>query len=340
MAKKNIILNKEKIDFVVLWVDGNDPNWLKEKNKYVIKDVDVDDNENRFRDCDNLQYLFRGIEKYANWVNKIYFITWGHIPKWLKTNNDKIVVVNHEDFIPKEYLPTFNSNVIELNLHRIEDLSEKFVLFNDDFFILKQTKPKDFFVNGLPTDVYVEYTQLASYYGDMHFFMKANILSIINRHFNKKTQIKKNKSKVLNIRYGKFNFKTMYSMKFKHKYCGFWNFHAPQPYLKSNFQKIWKLEEKNLKKSCFGKFRNSMDLGHYLIRYWQMIEGNFRPRKDESKYFSYQNDNTTLIDALEKRKYKTICINDAYMNIDFEKAKNEVNRSFESIFKEKSSFEK
>ena len=26
---------EEKIDFVVLWVDGNDPELIKEKNKYI-----------------------------------------------------------------------------------------------------------------------------------------------------------------------------------------------------------------------------------------------------------------------------------------------------------------
>ena len=51
------------------------------------------------------------------------------------------VEVKTEEFIPKEYLPTFNSNVIEMNLHRIENLSEKFILFNDDLFILRKIKP-------------------------------------------------------------------------------------------------------------------------------------------------------------------------------------------------------
>ena len=84
----------EKIDFVILWVDGNDPNWLEEKNKYI--GIKGDSNINRFRNCDNLQYLFRGIEKYAPWVNKVFFITWGHLPKWLNTNNEKLEIVKHK----------------------------------------------------------------------------------------------------------------------------------------------------------------------------------------------------------------------------------------------------
>ena len=208
--------SKEKIDIVVLWVDGNDKEWLKEKNKYL--NIKGDAKVNRFRDCENLQYLFRGIEKFAPWVNKVFFVTWGHLPKWLDTSNDKIVIVKHEEFIPKEYLPTFNSNVIEMNLHRIEKLSEKFILFNDDIFILKELKPEDFFIKCKPADVYVEYPKISSFYNDTHFFMQSNVLSIINKHFNKRKAIRKNIYKMINIKYGKFNFKTLLSLRFKENF--------------------------------------------------------------------------------------------------------------------------
>lgn len=334
MKKKSLDV---KIDFVILWVDGNDQNWRNEKNNY--SHISGDAGENRFRDCDNLQYLFRGIEKYAPWVNKIFFVTWGHTPKWLNTNNNKIRIVKHDEFIPKEYLPTFNSNVIELNLHRIQDLSEHFVLFNDDLFLLKKTVASDFFEEGLPRDVYSEYTQLASHYNDTHFFMKANILAIINNYFNKKTFMKKNFSKAINVKYGKLNFKTLRNLRANRKFSGFWNFHAPQPYLKQTFKTIWKKEHKALDLACHNKFRNSTDLGHYLCRYWQMLEGNFKPKKDESKYFVYTNDNTQIIKAIKNRKYKMICINDAYVDIDFDKAIKEINEAFSQILPNKSQFE-
>lgn len=329
--------NDEKIDIVVLWVDGNDKEWLKEKNKYL--NIKGDRGENRFRDCENVQYLFRGIEKYAPWVNKVFFITWGHVPSWLNTKNDKLRIVKHEEFIPKEYLPTFNSNVIELNLHRIKDLSERFVLLNDDLFILKPTKKEDFFVNGVPTDVYVEYTQLASFYNDTHFFMKANILAIINKHFNKKEFVRRNLTKVLNFKYGKFNFKTLHSLGFKKKFCGFWNFHSAQAYLKQTFRKVWDEEYEALDMACHNKFRNSTDLGHYLCRYWQMLEGNFVPKKNESKYLVYLDDNKQNIEELRSNKFKYVCINDAYMHVDFEKSKKEINSVLEELLKDKSAFE-
>ena len=30
------MMDKEKIDFVIIWVDGNDPEWQKEKRMYEI----------------------------------------------------------------------------------------------------------------------------------------------------------------------------------------------------------------------------------------------------------------------------------------------------------------
>lgn len=329
--------NEQKIDMVLLWVDGNDQEWVKEKNKYLDKKGDA--KVNRFRDCDNMQYLFRGIEKFAPWVNKVYFITWGHLPKWLNTKHEKLVIVNHKDFIPKKYLPTFNSNVIELNAHRIKKLSEQFILLNDDIFFLKDLKPEDFFIDGKPTDVYCEYTQLASSYNDVHYMMKANILSIINKHFNKQECIKKNKKKFINRKYGKLNKNTKYSMKFKKKFVGFWNFHAPQPYLKETFKTIWKEERDNLKYACKNRFRAASDLGHYLCRFWQLVSGNFEPRKDESKYLVYETDNTKNIEELRSGKYKYVCINDAYVDIDFEKAKAEINAVLDELLPEKSKFE-
>ena len=138
---------KQEIDFVITWVDGSDDRWQKEKQetrKHLGIVADVDDRKERYRDWDNLQYWFRGVEKYALWVRKIHFVTWGHLPKWLNTDHPKLRVVNHEDFIPREYRPTFNSHTIEWNLHRIPDLAEQFVYFNDDMFLTNQVYEEDF----------------------------------------------------------------------------------------------------------------------------------------------------------------------------------------------------
>ena len=133
------------IDFVILWVDGNDPEWQSEKAKYDSNINDDSNSASRYRDWGLLPYWFRGVEKFTPWVNKIHFVTWGHIPEFLKINNPKLNIVKHTDFIPAEYLPTFSSHAIELNIHRIPGLSEKFVYFNDDTFIIRNMDKKAFF---------------------------------------------------------------------------------------------------------------------------------------------------------------------------------------------------
>ena len=113
------------IDVVIPWVDPTDKEWQASKNKF-LKDLNndkVDNSENRFRDWDNFKYVFRGIDKFMPWVHKIYLITCGQVPDWMnKEADDRLVIVNHSDYIPKEYLPTFSSHPIELNLHRIKEL--------------------------------------------------------------------------------------------------------------------------------------------------------------------------------------------------------------------------
>ena len=144
-------MNNDRIDVVIPWVDGNDPKWQKLKDEYKeMKSADKSDS--RYRDWNNLQYIFRGIEKFWPWVNRVFLITCGQKPQWLNENCEKLRLINHSDYIPKEYLPTFNSHTIELNLHRIEELGKYFIYMNDDFCPIRPLKPTDFFCDGLPCD--------------------------------------------------------------------------------------------------------------------------------------------------------------------------------------------
>ena len=69
------------IDIVVLWVDGSDPEWQKEKAKYSGKKLDDTNSVNRFRDWGLMPYWFRAVEKYVPWVRTIHFVTCGHVPE-------------------------------------------------------------------------------------------------------------------------------------------------------------------------------------------------------------------------------------------------------------------
>ena len=73
------------IDFVIPWVDGEDPAWRRQFLA-VRRAEGADASEIRFRDWRNLRYWFRGVERLAPWVRRIHFITWGHLPAWLNTD--------------------------------------------------------------------------------------------------------------------------------------------------------------------------------------------------------------------------------------------------------------
>lgn len=137
-----------KIDLVYMWVDGNDSEWKRIKSEWEAKlnlKVSNDNNDSRFIDNEELRFSLRSVEKNVPWINKIFIVTNGQIPKWLDTSNNKIQIVTHSEIMPADSLPTFNSCAIEACIANIPDLSEHFILANDDCFFYRPVKPGFFF---------------------------------------------------------------------------------------------------------------------------------------------------------------------------------------------------
>lgn len=329
-----------KIDFVVTWVDGNDKKWLEDKSKYQKTKKNEGNKNSRYRDWETLKYWFRSIEENANWCNKIYFITYGHIPKWLNTNNEKLVIVKHEDFIPKEYLPTFNSNVIEIFINRIKGLSENFVYFNDDTFILNKMDENEFFVDNLPCDSFSFNAVSSKKENNIVEHTILNNLEVIANYFSKKEVIKRNFFKIFNLKSGSSLIKSVCLVPWKN-FTGIENHHMPMPYLKSTFDKIWNLESERLYDMSITKFRDKNDYSIWLMRYWQLCSGNFNT-KSYKKTICYElKDNNSLeFKSIFSKKYNMVCLNDSNDNLNFNKVKKELLYYFEKKFPNKSSFEK
>jgi len=328
----------EKIDFVVTWVDGNDPEWLAERAKYLPEDDSTAGSAIRFRDWGLMRYWFRGVEKFAPWVNKVYFVTWGHFPEWLNLNHPKLVLVKHTDYIPHEYLPTFNSNVIELNLHRISELSEKFVLFNDDMLLTDDVKETEFFHKGLPCDTVRLGQTFGSSYDDVFSYTIFNNISIINKYFSKHTVMRKFWKKFFSVKYGKELMRTICLLPFGH-FSGFLDSHLPTSHLKSTFVEIWDKEQVILENCCKHHFRDKGDVTHWLMKNWRSCQGKFVPRSIKwGKSFAIGHD-SAMYDSIKKQRYKTVCVNDTDPNVDFETERLKLIEAFGSILPEKSSFE-
>jgi len=329
----------EKIDFVLTWVDGSDPAWQKTRSQYD-PNFKPGAQDAHYRDWGTLRYWFRAVEKYASWVNKIHFVTCGQTPDWLNTEHPKLHLVSHEDYMPQKYLPTFSANPIELNFHRIEDLSEQFVYFNDDTFLAAPTVPEDFFKKGLPCDSAEMAALIPSVKNEVITYILFNDLLLLNGNFSKRQSIKRHMRKWFSLAYGKGMLRNLYYLPIG-KFSGFVNPHLPNSFLKSTYESVWQAEEEFLDTVCAHRFRSKEDVNQYLMRYWQLASGVFTPRTTKiGACYTVGNDNPAIEDALRGHKYKLLCINDNSTMEEIEEQMTWLCSVFEETFGEKSTFEK
>lgn len=338
----------EKIDFVIIWVDGGDPEWRKEKNRWLrtVKGgedaPEIDAVDSRYQDWDNLRYWFRAVEKYAPWVNKVHFVTCGQHPDWLNPDAPKLHLVDHKDFIPEQYLPTFSSHPIELNLHRIEGLSDRFVYFNDDFFLTAPVSPEDFFRGGLPCDCIQEDPYRFSRY-EPYINIRINDIVFCSRHFDRKKRMKALKHKWFTplVSFKVFRQNLLMSFMPGNSFYGLAIHHLPQAYLKSSLQAVWEMEPELLAETCSHRFRDIRDVSQCVFKFYQLMTGSFAPynKLKNGHYFSIGSQTDKLCGVIRSQKYKMLCLNDTDVT-DFDGCKQALNAAFEDMLPKKSSFER
>ncbi len=339
------VMQDKAIDIVLAWVDGSDLVWREEKRKRMEEQgisVNVDDREDRYRDWDLMRYWFRGIEKFAPWIRKIHFVTWGHLPEWLDVANPKLHIVNHKDYISEKYLPTFNSHVIEMNFHRIEGISEDFIYFNDDMFLLRPIKPTDYFVNGKPVDMLALQPDVANTDDTTMPYIYLNNAMVLAKYFDKKENMKKQPRAYFNFDYpSMYFFYNMVERMFP-RFTGFYTVHGPSPLKKTTYETLWKLEPDLLETVCSHPFRHREDINQYVLREYQKLSGEFVPRnvKKICRYFDLEETNPVLVETIVKQKAPSVCINDSNKEISFFKVQQEIQVAFEEILPEKCSYER
>ena len=154
--------NKEainEIDVVIAWVDGNDPAHKRKINPFLPSDKqrsDDVDGETRYRSEGEIFYSVASVLRFAPFVRKIFIVTDEqnpHLDDFLRVNfpdnNIPIEIIDHKVIFRgyEQYLPVFNSLSVEACIHRIPDLSENYVYFNDDFFLIRPIEESDWFVD-------------------------------------------------------------------------------------------------------------------------------------------------------------------------------------------------
>lgn len=337
----------DKIDFVVTWVDSSDPEWQKEYNKYKSLTKEGDLSSARFRDWELFRYWFRAVEQYAPWVNNVYLITNGTFPKWINPDHPKLVLINHSDYIPERFLPTFNSCTIELHMNKIKGLSEKFVYFNDDCYINAPISPDYYFRKGLPCDCNRESFYNVPKYNPIDRFaiyisMMVDI-GVLNAHFNRREVWKQSPRRWFGSHLGKIGLFTSALLRHRERFIGFNMKHVEQPYLKSVLDEVWREEPHMMEESCT-RFREEVILNPYIFRYWQFASNRFYPVKLNHmiKYRTEREQMPQILEAIKDPHIKSLCINDTSIcsDDDFLLFKDAIHNVFNDKFPNKSSYER
>jgi hypothetical protein len=255
--------NRSKIlvDAVITWVDGSDEKLANKKTKYLSgeKESKIQNVKTRYNQVGEIEYVIKSIIKFAPFINNIFIVTDSQSPKiiddsnsWRKEYREKLKVVDHKvifrDFI--EFLPTFNSTTIETMLHYIPNLSEHFIYFNDDMFLIKPTKISHWFKNGIPivSGKWKKLPQKIWYYRLKYLFFPWTL---------KRAGFKYSQAHSAQI------------AGYKKKY--FLTHHKPRPLLKSHFFNYISKEKKDLIDQIKYRFRNYKQYYSYSLVWHKAI---------------------------------------------------------------------
>ena len=153
MTEKALSLNKSventnanmnfNIDFVFPMVNPFDPIWQKEYFKHFNMNPIYDPRHRKSPKL--LRYMLRSVAKNMPWINKMHMIVacLSQVPSWI--NKDMIDIVLHEDIIPANERPTFNTCTIDKYVSFISGLSEHYIYANDDFYSMRRQHESQYF---------------------------------------------------------------------------------------------------------------------------------------------------------------------------------------------------
>jgi len=273
------------IDLVLPYVNMNDPEWLKLYRKVKPQSYNRD---NRFRDAGSIDLLFDLIDKFCPWLRNIYLVvqSQSQVPNCIDKHK-KIKIVLHEDIIPKEYLPTYNSGEIELFIWKCPDLAEHFIYINDDTYPVDVLSPEDFFDEN----------------GNPKISIKRSYFEMSKCKMHK--QMLKNSEKLVNPDY---NEDFIYS-----------DGHSWNAMKRSTWENIFQDHQSEIYDSL-SPFRERKNMVQQLCTYWHYFNNQYSQRTIKTKYFrwdSIDKDWVNLYREIKREGYKIICINDNSTNMDY-----------------------
>ena len=272
----------EKIDAVITWVDGSEPNYklkLEEnlKNKKIII--------SQYTQANEIDFCVASIIKFAPFVRKIFIVTDKQKPKFSGIRHmvslEKIEIIDHEEIFRDnlDCMPSFNIRSIDALLFKIKNLSDKFIYFNDDMFLIKETTKEDWFKDN-----------------------KAVLTGSWAKTYNK--QLIKNIShkikNLLNIRpsFNAAQSKAADIAGFHNKY--FKSFHCGRPQIKSVIKDFYDKNPQRLTNQIRYKFRDGRQYMPYSLCWHLLIKENLYIESSTNKLVEINKSRNLSAIKLEK----------------------------------------
>ena len=301
-------------DYVFTYVDANDDNWYKGFVSAAVKAGRSTSRTNvRWRSWDTLKYLLRGIAENLPFIRNLYMVVsdMTQVPNWV--NKETVHIVLHKDIIPQQYLPTYNSNVIEMFLYKIPDLAEQFIYGNDDMFPIGKLNENDFFKNGQPLIA-------------CHTKIRPQKMTIYRKSLVRTMELCKRCNKYYNISPSQY----------------IRSDHSINPMLKSTWEMYHSLYGENIY-STLSIFRDPKNVTQELSNFHHFIynkKNNIQiPKIRRVAYFEFKHQSAERLNPIVNDKtIQILCMNDAGV-LDYNASKKIVCNIFDKKFPNKCKYE-
>ena len=244
------------IDAVITWVDGSDKEYKKKIEKHLSTSTNY---KKHYLQANKIEYCVKSILRFAPFVRRIFIVTDNQKPSFNGLEDlivsNKVKIVDHKEIFKgyEEYLPTFNIRSIDAMLHRIEDLSETFVYFNDDVFLINNIREEDWFVKNKGV--------LIGKWAKSYSITPLKVLSgKFKKIFGLRPSFNASQSKAANI------------TGFKKEY--FKSYHTARPQIKSLIKEFYRKNPESLIDQIKYRFRNYNQFMPYSLCWHLMIKEN------------------------------------------------------------------
>ena len=272
----------EKIDAVITWVDGSEPNYklkLEEnlKNKKIIN--------RQYTQANEIDFCVASIIKFAPFVRKIFIVTDKQKPRFSGIRHmvslEKIEIIDHEEIFRDnlDCMPSFNIRSIDALLFKIKNLSDKFIYFNDDMFLIKETTKEDWFKDN-------KAVLTGSWAKTYNKQLIKNISHKIKNLLNIRPSFNAAQSKAANI------------AGFHNKY--FKSFHCGRPQIKSVIKDFFDKNPQRLTDQIRYKFRDGRQYMPYSLCWHLLIKENLYVESSTNKLVEINKSRNLSAIKLEK----------------------------------------